>query len=299
MVWPLIAAGVSAAAGAYGANRAANAQESAAGAQGDTARRNMMMQLQLQEPQRNFGYQALGDLSSLYGYSQSPYTAQNTLMQGLTPITAKNAVRYLGQGATFDQLSQMGTLGPLGTKAIKRLTRAGLNIDQIMQLQGMGGGKQEMAAQQPQQGQAGNMSRFFASPDYTFRRDEGQRDIGNSFAARGGAASGNALRALSQFNSNLAAGEFGNYHGRLMQMAGLGSQATNNTAQAGNNYSNAQQNAQQQTGDARASGILGASGAVMGGLNSLGQYWGNRQQQQPAANSQYGPYASGYRFPGG
>src|SRR5262245_41030892 len=57
-------------------------------------------------------------------------------------------------------------------------------------------------------------SNFYKSPDYTFRRDEGIRGIERTAAARGGAASGNALKALAEFNSNLAAGEFGNYFNR-------------------------------------------------------------------------------------
>lgn len=128
-----------------------------------------------------------------------------------------------------------------------------------------------------QPGQAGNMSRFFTSPDYTFRRDEGQRGIGNSFAARGGAASGNALRALSQFNSNLASGEFGNYTNRLMSMAGLGQVANSQAASAGNNYTAGLQQSNQQQGDARASGILGTTNSIINGLGDFAQYWGGRK----------------------
>lgn len=128
------------------------------------------------------------------------------------------------------------------------------------------------------QGQAGNMSRFFTSPDYQFRRDEGQRNIGNSFAARGGAASGNALRALSEFNGNLASGEFGNYRNGLLSMAGMGQVASNNAAgqlQAGTNNI-MQQNTN--AGDARASGIVsgitGASNAINSGMNNWMLYRG-------------------------
>src|SRR6188768_3809462 len=60
---------------------------------------------------------------------------------------------------------------------------------------------------------------FQASPGYNFVRNEGQRDIGNSFAARGGAQSGNALKALAEFNSGLASGEFGNWFNRRMNLA--------------------------------------------------------------------------------
>jgi hypothetical protein len=56
-------------------------------------------------------------------------------------------------------------------------------------------------------GTAGNMSRFFASPDYEFRRSESLRGLERSAAARGGALGGNALRATTELGGNLAAGE--------------------------------------------------------------------------------------------
>jgi hypothetical protein len=108
---------------------------------------------------------------------------------------------------------------------------------------------------------------FLASPDYEFRRSEGERGIGNSFAARGGAASGNALRALSEYNSNLASGEFGDWWNRQAGLAGvgqttgtqLGALGADSAASVGNYLTN--------QGAARASGVLGRNAAVAGGLN--------------------------------
>jgi hypothetical protein len=270
--------------GIYAANKAADAQEDAAKRAAETARRNMLMQLQLQEPQRNVGYQALGDLASLYGYSTPAYTPVNTLMQSQTPLKSKAIKQGLKQGMGLDQLQQMGTLGQVNAKSLRRLTKMGLSGDDILKLQGMGGQPQQAPqAQNHAQptGQAGNMDRFFASPDYQFRRDEGQRGIGNSFAARGGAASGNALKALTEFNSNLASGEFGNYYNRLAGMAGMGSQATGNVAGAGNNYANALMGSQQAAGDARASGVMGGANSVMQGVNTgVNAYlWGKYMNQ--------------------
>lgn len=296
--------------GVMGAKSAANAPEEAAKRQAQAANRNMLMQLGIQEPQRNIGYQALGDLASLYGYSMPGYSSLNQLTATLNPIKSKNVVKALESGMTFDQIRQMGTIdSSLNKKAIRRLTRAGLTMEQIQQLsagQNLGGAAPATGAPAtgtpgtpaPGQPQAGNMSRFFTSPDYTFRRDEGQRDIGNSFAARGGAASGNALRALSEFNSNLASAEFGNYTNRLMQMAGMGQVANQNVAGASNNYTNQVMNTQQQAGDARASGILGATNSVANGINSgINNWLMSRYLSQPPANSAYGPYAGGYQLP--
>jgi hypothetical protein len=138
-------------------------------------------------------------------------------------------------------------------------------------------------------GGASDMSPFFTSPDYNFRRSEGQRDIGNSFAARGGAFSGNALKALSEFNSNLASGEFGNWWNRQAGLVDAGQGGTAQTASAGANTANAitgiNQNAagnignsMMQAGNARASGIQGATNAFQQGsantANALGFFFG-------------------------
>lgn len=138
------------------------------------------------------------------------------------------------------------------------------------------GGSPAVAASAP------DMSGFFASPDYNFRRDEGMRGLERSAAARGGAFSGNALRALNEFNSNLASGEFGNYVNRLTTMAGLGSAATSQTAAYGAQHAaNAGQNALA-AGNARASGIIGQGNAYGQGISDLagiyGYYSANRNR---------------------
>lgn len=121
-----------------------------------------------------------------------------------------------------------------------------------------------------------DMSAFFTSPGYQFRRDEGMRGINNSFAARGGALSGNALRALTDFNSNIASSEFGNYFNQLASVAGIGQTATNQTAAYGADHAaNAGRNALY-AGDSRASGIQGqanAWGDTINGLAGLYGYW--------------------------
>ena len=122
-------------------------------------------------------------------------------------------------------------------------------------------------------GTAGNFSRFFTSPDYEFRRNEGIRGIEQGAAARGGALSGNAMRGVTEYNSNIASGEFGNYFERLMRMTGQGGAATNNAVSAGQNYANNGGNYMQAQGDARASGIMGAGNSVMNAANSGLNNW--------------------------
>jgi hypothetical protein len=115
---------------------------------------------------------------------------------------------------------------------------------------------------------SGDMSDFYASPSYEFVRDEGQRNIGNSFAARGGAFSGNALKALNEYNANLASTEYGNWRNRQSGLAGVGQAATGGTAVAGMNAANNISQNYLTAGIARASGVQGAANAVTSGLGN-------------------------------
>jgi hypothetical protein len=258
--------------GIFGSNSAAKAQEEAAKQQAEAARRNLLYQTQLSEPARYLGYNAMQDLNAEYGYGAAPYTSASQLAATVNPLKSKQVVKALRQGIPLEQIMQMGTTkGQLNPKATRRLIKAGLTPDQIQQLSAGGRmpGAPGAPGVAPQAAAAAPQGRgFMASPDYAFRRDEGQRDIGNSFAARGGAASGNALRALTEFNSGLASSEYGNWFNRRAAMAGIGQTATGAQGQAGQNYTNAMMGSQQQAGDARASGIMGGVNSVTGAINS-------------------------------
>lgn len=114
----------------------------------------------------------------------------------------------------------------------------------------------------------GSMQDFYAAPDYQFVRDEGQRNMGNSFAARGGAFSGNALRALTQFNQNLAAGQYNDWWNRQAGIAGVGQNAVNTGAQLGQSTANNIAQIAMAGGDARASSIMAGRNALASGLNN-------------------------------
>lgn len=143
---------------------------------------------------------------------------------------------------------------------------------------------------------APDYSAFFKSPDYQFRKDQGMQGIENSFSASGGAKSGNALKALADFNSNLASGEFGNYFNRQLALAGQGQAATNTSTSAGVATGQIVGNALQNSADARASGVAGqynALGAAASGLSQgLGYYM--QQRQNPYG---YDPSGIGYFSP--
>ena len=131
---------------------------------------------------------------------------------------------------------------------------------------------------------------FTASPDYQFRRNEGMRGIEQTNAARGVGRSGNALKALADYNSNLASGEFGNWWNRQAGLAGVGQNAVNSTAQFGAQNASNTGNALMAGGDARASGIVGGANAwgnALGGLSQFaGNYFGNRPVSNPSGMAQ-------------
>lgn len=129
----------------------------------------------------------------------------------------------------------------------------------------------------------GDYSSFTASPDYQFTLSEGQRDLGNSFAARGGAFSGNALKALSQYNQGLASQQYGDWWNRQQGLVNTGATGTSGTAAAGaanvatqaasnTNAANAISNSLYEKADARASGVLGVTNALSFGLGNYSQY---------------------------
>jgi hypothetical protein len=353
MAWvAAIGAAASAAYGAYSSNAAADAQGK--GSKRALAAQNAQYgtNLQMLEPQRYVGYQALDQLAKLYGFGSSGYQPANMLLQSGGGGGA--GVKGSYGGNAFSNMPNPSPLAGLGHNPLDRLGSdtqqyggsinpitgmvdvkgAGANKDALLTnylrtgewtggqggktkklrssidalreqgyTYGPNGGAMPGTVAPRAAGEPGDMSGFFAAPDYEFRRTEGERGIGNSFAARGGAASGNALRALTEFNSGLASGEYGNYVNRLMSMAGMGQTATGSAISAGQNNANAQSVLQQNIGDARASGVMGTA-------NTLTDAWGNWQnydimkkylasqggQSAPAnAFSNYGPWASGYR----
>jgi hypothetical protein len=254
--------------GSNAAGNAADAQVNGINKGLDAQRRNFLMGSMLQDPTRFSGHQAQTDINNFFGYSTPAYTSPNQLMAQMTPLGAKEAAKLMKKGFSVDQLAQRGTLDSrLSGKQLKRLTKAGLSPDQIQQLQ-MG---QQQPMQAPPQGAGGgqNFDVLRNSPDYQFAVQEGQQGIGNSFAARGGAASGNALRALEEFRQGLASQQIDKFLGRRGALVNNGIGATNNLQNAGQQYANNATQLYQDRGDARASGVLGRAGATIGAISGV------------------------------
>lgn len=141
---------------------------------------------------------------------------------------------------------------------------------------------------------SGDYTGFNSSPDYLYARDEALKGVQGGAAARGGLYSGAAGRELERVAGGLASENLGTYRNSLFQTIGVGQNATNATTNAtlntGNNISNALMN----QGDARASGIVGSTNAITGGIDqiagALGDYYGTPVKKKPVAgaNSLYG-----------
>jgi hypothetical protein len=265
--------GSSIASGFIGSNAAGNASQAQVNNINkglDLQRRNFLTGALLQDPTRYSGYQAQQDVNNFFGYDTPAYTTPNQLLAQMTPLGAKQTAKLLKKGMSFDQVAGMGTLDSrLTNKQLKRLTKAGLSPDQIQQLQM---GQQQPMQQAPVQSGGGggeNWDVLRNSPDYQFALQEGQRGIGNSFAARGGASSGNALKALSEFNQGLASQQIDKFLGRRGVQIDRGIGATNATQAGATGYANNATGLYQDRGDARASGILGRAGATIGAISGV------------------------------
>lgn len=276
MTWGAIVAGGASLLGSALSSRSGSkaADKEAAGYQAgiDEQRRQFDTIMSMLAPQRQFGVNALDRLNRVFGAG------------GITPGGATP-----GYGGPTSQIGSTG-IGVNGTGGVTQGAVAGGAVtggDAFRQLFGgrqvtptapaaggagaIGGGGNPLTAQA--QG-APDMSGFFTSPNYNFTRGEGMRGIENSFAARGGAASGNALRALTEFNSNLASGQFNNFVNQNLAMAGLGGAATGDAANAAQYTGGNVANLLGQQGQARGSGVAARGNAVTGGLNDLASIYG-------------------------
>jgi hypothetical protein len=127
---------------------------------------------------------------------------------------------------------------------------------------------------------------FTTSPGYQFRLNEGMKAGNNAFAARGGAFSGNSLKALADYNQGAATSEYGNWWNQQAGLAGVGQTSANTLANVGQNYAGAVGNLLQDSAGARASGIVAGAALKRNAINTgmqndaqnFGYFFGNRNQ---------------------
>src|SRR3546814_418141 len=84
----------------------------------------------------------------------------------------------------------------------------------------------------------GATTAYTKSPSYDFRLSEGVKAAERSAAARGRLGSGATMKAVQRYGEGLASADYGDWWNRNAGLAGVGQQATNATAQAGQNAAN-------------------------------------------------------------
>lgn len=129
---------------------------------------------------------------------------------------------------------------------------------------------------------AGALSRFRDSPGYQFAMDEGVRAIDSSASARGGLYSGATGKALQERGMGLADSTFNSRLSHLAGLAGLGERTASNEAgmrlgvagsRAGIRMGglSAITGANDNIGNAQATGITGAANQWTGAMGNIGQ----------------------------
>lgn len=133
-----------------------------------------------------------------------------------------------------------------------------------------------------------DMNSFYSDPGYQFQLQQGTNAINNSYAAKGGLLSGAAVKAADQYTTGLANTTYGDAYNRylatsaqqynqLAGVAGLGQTSVAQTGAAGtsaaNSIANTTYQGATQAANARASGYVGATNALGGAANSLGNYY--------------------------
>jgi hypothetical protein len=295
MPWAAIAAGAGSLAGgllgADAAGAAADAQRRAQREAMNMGWAQYLASLGITEPWRATGANALNELNALFGYAQQPYQSatsiaggyQNASQAANNRIGARAVLKLLKQGLSIDEIAGMGSL-KTNSGVLKKLAKKGVSAEDIATLQAGPWGQMQSQGAPASPSSAGptGLAVFQASPDYQFRVNEGQRDIGNSFAARGGAFSGNALKALTYFNQNMASNELQNFINRRMALAGFGQSTAENQGRSANYFGNVGGNYLSNMGDARASGIANQANmwgqAIGGAANAFGDWWANRNR---------------------
>jgi hypothetical protein len=290
--------------GGDSAHDAAQAQTRAGREAQNFAYQQYLTGLGLGTPMMASGNAALNDLNSLFGYSQQQFQDPVALAQqnhaagqaANNRIGAKAVLKMLKQGMSIKDIASTGTLKS-NSGVLKRLAKHGVNANQIGMLQAGPYGQVQHQAAAPQGAPNGpNFSALTNSPEYQFALQEGQRNLGNSFAAKGDAFSGNALRGLSQFNQGLASGQMQNFIANRMNLIDGGQRQVMGAQQAGQNMGMVGAGILQNQGDARASGIANQGNMYGQALSGIGQAIGygyaNRQPQGQQAYDDYLYYGS-------
>jgi len=122
------------------------------------------------------------------------------------------------------------------------------------------------------QAQQQALTDYQESPGVAFQRSQGLRGVeqGISASGRGG---GSRLKAISEYNQQLAMTDFSNQFNRLGSITGVGLGAASALTGAGAASAAGQAQTQMALGAAQAGGALGRAGSFSSGLQNLGNIY--------------------------
>lgn len=302
MTWASVIAGGAAIGGslisANASNKAANT--SAAGSQAgiNEQRRQFNTVLGLNQPSINTGNAARSLLASLLGIDQPAYSFSLDANGNMIGGTPSGGGASSGSGFSSDLggmlARKVGVPYPAGGLISKLPDPGGKLLGGLFG--GLFGHKKKHAAPVP------------ASPAFTFNQPASSAASGDEIAARlesypgykfaveqarkqalaagsaMGSAGGNVLSALSADTAGrISMPVFQDYLNRLAGLSGTAQTAAGGVGNAALNTGGNIADLLQNRGDARASGILGQTGSLLGGLEGvLGAYGRYKAGQQPS-----------------
>lgn len=129
--------------------------------------------------------------------------------------------------------------------------------------------------------QSGNAAQIAQSdPGYQFRLNEGMKALNANASATGNRLGGAQQKALAQYSQGYASNEYGNAWNRLANLAGIGTSATNSTANAGSNYTNAVSSNLMGAANANAAATMAQANNYGNMINNGTTLWAMYQQNQ-------------------
>lgn len=112
-------------------------------------------------------------------------------------------------------------------------------------------------------------------PGYQFRAEQGTNALEQAAAARGKFISGDQLKDVTSFNSNLASQEFGNAFGRTQAERDTNYNILNTEATRGQNAASALSGVAGQMGQNIGTSIINKGNAAATGATNQGNIWAN------------------------
>jgi len=217
------------------------------------------------QPYYDTGLSGLEMLSNMMGIGSSREQLYNELAPSYTTETTSTTGGMGGQDLYIDENGQLTTqpryIGDVSNAATTSQYNTPFSTNETVtnsevDLDGLNAAiAAEMEAEQSADGfgslmQTFGMDQFEADPGYQFRLDEGQKALERAAAARGQYYDPSTVKALSEYNANMADQTYmdsynrynndqTNMFNRLASMAGIGQTATGQLTGVGNNYSNA------------------------------------------------------------